>query len=267
MKTGGTCAAAGLLAALFLCGGCAGPSGAPLRSFAIGREALDPAGGHVQGVAAAPDALYVAQQTRLIKTDWTGRTLKTRDVPKHTGDLAWHDGLLYTALAADGKGRIQVYDGDLNLVREAPVDRGVDGITILDGVLYLGMGAWPTPQKAPHRENTLGRFDLRTLTECTPRVPFDYGYETNYGFQNITTDGRRLYASFYAVRGAPQVAVFDKGLCVVATHHLKANQGLDVLPTSLTGGRLLFVRATTHLGADKKIQSCSFDFWSPEAAE
>ena len=235
------------------------------RPFSIGLEALDPAGGHVQGIAAAPDALYVAQQTRIAKLDWQGRVLKTRAVPRHTGDLCWHDGLLYTALAKDGKGFIQVYDSDLNLVREKPLDRGIDGIAILDGVLYLGMGAARgQPSAKPHRVNILGRFDADTLEEVSPRTEFDYGHETKYGFQNITTDGRRLYGTFYSVKGSPQVAVFDKSLRIERTHHLKANQGLDALPKELVGDRTLFIRATTQRGDDGKIAGCAFDFWEPD---
>lgn len=235
------------------------------RPFSIGLEALDPAGGHVQGIAAAPDALYVAQQTRIAKLDWQGRVLKTRAVPRHTGDLCWHGGFLYTALAKDGKGFIQVYDSALNLVREKPLDRGIDGIAILDGILYLGMGAARgQPSAKPHRVNILGRFDACALDEIAPRAEFDYGHETKYGFQNITTDGRRLYGTFYAVEGAPQVVVFDKELRVVGTHRLEANQGLDALPPGLNGGRTRFIRATSLLGTDKKIAACAFDFWEPE---
>ena len=62
-----------------------------------------------------------------------------------------------------GKGMIQVFDQELNLVRETLLDRGTDGITILDGVLYLGMGSNHVPSKEAHRENWVGRFDPKTL--------------------------------------------------------------------------------------------------------
>ena len=77
-------------------------------SFDIGPEAFDPKGGHIQGIAASEDALYVAQMTRLVKLDWKGSVLATRAVTSHTGDIAWHDGELYTAVAVshtpDGEG-------------------------------------------------------------------------------------------------------------------------------------------------------------------
>ena len=78
-----------LAAALLGCEAVHGPAAEELRPFAVGLEALDQNGGHVQGIAAAPDALYVSQQSRLVKLDWTGRVLKTCVAPAHTGDLFW----------------------------------------------------------------------------------------------------------------------------------------------------------------------------------
>ena len=95
---------------------------AELRPFTVGTETLDPKGGHVQGIAASEDSLYVAQMTRLVKVDWKGNVLAQRAVQSHTGDIAWHDGELYTAVAVfpDCKeGRIQVFDKDLNILGTA----------------------------------------------------------------------------------------------------------------------------------------------------
>lgn len=44
-------------------------NGAP-APIAVGPEAFDPHGAHIQGIAATDDALYVAQMTRLVKLDW-----------------------------------------------------------------------------------------------------------------------------------------------------------------------------------------------------
>ena len=88
---------------------------AELRPFTVGTETLDPKGGHVQGIAASEDSLYVAQMTRLVKVDWKGNVLAQRAVQSHTGDIAWHDGELYTAVAVypeRKEGRIQVFDKD-----------------------------------------------------------------------------------------------------------------------------------------------------------
>ena len=94
----------------------------PAMAFTAGPEAFDPGGNHIQGVAASEGALYVAQMTRLVKLDWQGHVLASRQVQSHTGDITWHDGELYTAVSvypARKEGRIQVFDRDLNLVREA----------------------------------------------------------------------------------------------------------------------------------------------------
>jgi len=232
-----------------------------LKPFTVGPEAFDPKGGHIQGIAASEDALYVAQMTRLLKLDWKGKVLATRAVQSHTGDIAWHDGELYTAVAVypeRKEGRIQVFDKDLNLLREATVDRTIDGIAYADGVLYVGMGAKEHPSKNPHRVNIIGRFDAKTLKEVAPRAEFDYGHETRYGVQNIANVDGVLYASFYAVKGSPEVAFFDKDLKILGTAFAKCNQGFDILPPSMRGSGLRFVRAKTKAG--KNGVSCSFDF-------
>ena len=117
-------------------------------SLVVGPEAFDPNGNHIQGIAASEDALYVAQMTRLVKLDWMGKVLASRSVQSHTGDISWHDGELYTAVSVypeRKEGRIQVFDKDLNLVRETAIDRTIDGIACADGVLYVGMGAKTQP--------------------------------------------------------------------------------------------------------------------------
>ncbi len=264
------------LVSVACCFGCSHPVSAP-EPFTAGQEVFHPEGSHIQGIAASEEALYISQNRYLAKVDWTGKLLKSREVPNHTGDLCWYNGELYAALALSGSadnpladpsagiGMIQVFDKDLNLIRETEIDRRTDGITCLDGILYVGMGAKEQPSKEAHRINILGRFDAKTLKETAPRAEFDYGYETSYSFQNITTDGKVIYASFYTVKDAPQIVVFDKNLKIIRTHFLKANQGLDVMPKRLSGGKRLFIKAKSHrTTTDSKSVSCSFDYWSPE---
>ena len=234
-----------------------------MAAFTAGPEAFDPKGNHIQGIAASEDALYVAQMTRLVKLDWQGHVLASRQVQSHTGDIAWHDGELYTAVAVypeKKEGRIQVFDKDLNLVRETSIDRTIDGIAYADGVLYVGMGAREQPSKKPHRVNIIGRFDAKTLKEIAPRTEFDYGHETRYGVQNIAFDGERLIASFYAVAGSPGVVFFDKNLKVLGTATERCNQGFDVLPPSMRRDCRRFVRATTKISRNPASVSCDFDF-------
>ena len=238
-------------------------------SLVVGPEAFDPNGNHIQGIAASEDALYVAQMTRLVKLDWTGKVLASRSVQSHTGDISWHDGELYTAVSVypeRKEGRIQVFDKDLNLVRETAIDRTIDGIAYAGGVLYVGMGAKTQPSKNPHRVNILGRFDAKTLKEIAPRAEFDYGYETRYGFQNIVFDGERLVGSFYAVPGSPGVVFFDKSLNILGTATKACNQGFDVLPPSMRRNGRRFVRAATRMSKDPAVVSCEFDFIDLNAA-
>lgn len=244
--------------------------------FTVGPEAFNPQGSHIQGIAASEEALYLSQAQHLTKVTWTGEYLASHAVPNHTGDLCWYEGELYAALAlsdseagpmADpsaGVGKIQVFDKDLNLVREEKINRRTDGITCMDGVLYVGMGSKTQPSRDAHRINIIARFDAKTLKEIAPRVEFDYGYETNYGVQNITNDGKNIYFSFYSVEGAPQIAVTDKDLNVIGTKFLSANQGLDVMPGRMSGGKLLFIKAKTSKTKEPAEVTCALDYWTPE---
>jgi len=204
------------------------------ENIAIPKEALDPKGGHIQGIAIGDDgSVYVSQMTQLTKLDKSGKAVGTRKVINHTGDVTWWNGELYTAVAVqpnNKEGRIEVFDKDLNLVRSMVIDRAIDGIACLDGVLYVGMGAKVQPSKNAHRVNILGRFDAKTLQEIAPRQDFDYGYETRYGFQDVASDGKFLYATFYAVKGAPRMAIFDKDGKIVGVGNDGSNNGFDFLP-------------------------------------
>ena len=240
-----------------------GTASAELRPFSASSAAFDANGGHIQGLAASEDALYVSQMTRLVKLDWEGNVIASRTVQSHTGDISWHDGELYTSVAVypeRKEGRIQVFDKDLNLLRETSIDRTVDGIAYADGILYVGMGAKEQPSSKPHRVNILGRFDAKTLNEIEPRAEFDYGYDTKYGFQNIVFDGQRLIASFYAVDGSPAVAFFDKNLKVLGTASVKCNQGFDILPPSMRSEWRCYVRATTVTVKNPPSVLCNIDF-------
>ena len=100
--------------------------------------------GHVQGMCATSNALYFAFHNQIVKTDWNGRLLKrAENLIKHQGDICWWKGHLYTIVChlSGPEGRIQVFDEDLNFVKERiftrPKGAGGDGITALDGVIYI----------------------------------------------------------------------------------------------------------------------------------
>ena len=108
--------------------------------------------GHIQGMCATSNALYFAFHNQIVKTDWYGRLIKrAENLVKHQGDICRWNGHLYTIVChvkpvpgfGGAAGSIQMFDEDLNLVKERtflrPKGAGGDGIACLDGVLYIGL--------------------------------------------------------------------------------------------------------------------------------
>ena len=225
---------------------------ASLAPIAIGSDAFDASFGHIQGACCSEDAIYLTQMKCLYKFDWSGKLLKKKSVISlfFFNDTATTE--IYTSVAVyggpnKGKGMIQVFDQELNLVRETLLDRSTDGITILDGVLYLGMGANHVPSKEAHRENLVGRFDPKTLKPLGERQIIDFGYVTNYGIQDISNDGKHVLCAFYsAKKGQPNFIVFDKDWKVVrADCTYYASNGFDRLPARFGGDTPRFFRVKT----------------------
>ena len=196
--------------------------------------------GHVQGMCVSSNAIYFSFHNQLVKTDWFGRLLERRDVDAHGGDVCIWNGRLYTGVwlqPAKGSGEkpcaaIGVYDaGTLKLVEMRKLEwGGVDGITCLDGVIYLGMGG-----SRDRGKNFYGKFDAATLEPLCEPFGVDADEGSICGAQNMCTDGKYIYASHY-VNGAEtkNVAVHDKNdFKVVARYRFGQNNGLDVVP----GGR------------------------------
>ena len=236
-----------------------------LAPIVIGSESFDASFGHIQGACCSDDAIFLTQMKCLYKFDWSGKLLKKQSVISHTGDICFWKGEIYTSVSVyggpnKGKGMIQVFDQDLNLVRETLLDRGTDGITILDGVLYLGMGSNHVPSKDPHRENWVGFFDPKTLKPVRERTIIDFGALTHYGIQDISSDGKNILCAFYtAEKGKPSLVAFDKDLKTVrAGSTYRASQGFDRLPARFGGDHPRFFRATTHTSPkDKSVPKAS----------
>ena len=93
-----------------------------------------------------------------------------------------------------------------------------------------------TPVK--HRVNQIGRMDLKTL-EFIDRVDIDYGHDTEWGTQDITTDGENFYVAFYSDM---PLAVFDRDWKPIRALRFSANTGLDYLPKNMRGARPRFAR-------------------------
>ncbi|HOG93062.1 MAG TPA: hypothetical protein PLE80_05780 [Opitutaceae bacterium] len=205
------------------------------KTFLTRENALPKSNGHVQGMCVTHDAMYMTLHTGVYKFDWKGHLLKTVPADRHTGDICHWKGRLYTAVCLPGiqpdglRGRIDVFDEELNLVKQAKFKLPADGITCLGGVLYVGLGPVQDP-KAPFRGNWFGKFDAETLEPlCEPFV-VDHGYDVCAGVQNIATDGEKLYINFYTPEeGTPCFFVFDLDFKVLGSHVFGWRHGFDLV--------------------------------------
>ena len=205
--------------------------------------------GHCQGMCVSSNAIYFSFFNQIVKTDWYGRLLKRIEVDIHNGDICYWNGRLYTGVwlkppkGSDEKwcAQICMYDADtLELLKSAKMDwdGGADGITCLDGVVYLALGGRGTydPEKKCGRMECYRKFDAETLEPIGDVIKIDHGYNSLCGSQNMTTDGTYIYSSHYTedeAAGTPNLIVHDKDFNVVAMYRLGRNNGLDFVP----GGR------------------------------
>lgn len=216
----------------------------PLPVFVTEEGAFEEAkaAGHVQGIAISEDAVYCGLFNAVAKFDLkTGKLLKSVTVPSHTGDVCWHQGRLYTSVAAnvsagrdspDKHGLVQVFDADLNLVTQKKFPMILDGATVLGDTLYLGYGLVFGEK---HRGCRIVRARLDTL-EMIDEVEIDPGFEMAYGVQDMASDGTNLILSFYG----PKMAVYSKDLKLVKTIPGGMSNGLDRLPSRFEDGRPVF---------------------------
>lgn len=218
---------------------------------------LDAMKGHVQGACASDDAIYLSHVAGIFKLDWNGNVTKHVSAERHTGDLCFHDGKLYSVLGMWGSGgktkvcRLQVWDADLNLLSEKPLPelKGLDGVTVLDGIIYHGVG-YSSP--VPRAIHSLGRIDLKTM-ESLPQVTFELPYQTHFCQQNLTTDGKLIYMTFYPVKGAPYaLTACEKDGRLVAHYGLRAGMGFERLPKSrFPGEHPRFFKVNSRGGKQK----------------
>ena len=215
--------------------------------------------GHVQGMCATSNALYFAYHTQIVKTDWQGRLLRRVMVVRHTGDICYWNGKLYTAVChsdeGNGRGRIQVFDEELNFIKETYLARPGDGITCLDGVLYVGLGPAGTKEE-PHRGNWYGKFNAETLEPLCEPFRLDHGYDCSAGVQNMTTDGTYIYANYYCpdeTADTPCFIVYDKDMNVKGAYLFGWRQGVDVVPGGKDGAvRFVYCTTINWIGSSHK---------------
>ena len=200
--------------------------------------------GHVQGMCVSSNALYFSFHDQIVKTDWYGREQRWVQVDVHGGDICFWNGKLYTGVWLKPKekggqwcGAIGVYDAEtLTPLKLHKLDWhwGTDGITCLDGVIYMNMGRY-APDKLGHK-NWYGKFKAETLEPIGEPFLVDHGEDSSCGAQNMTTDGTYIYSSYYTLdetANTPNLIVYDTNFNVVAKYVYGWNHGMDVVP----GGR------------------------------
>ena len=233
-----------------------------------------PGKGHVQGICVSPRAIYLARTHDIVKADWRGNILARVAATNHTGDICWWNGRIYSSIAGRkawaGKGRIQVFDEDLNLLRDVPTAKTMDGITCLGGVLHIGNGVKAPPgmkePREPHGTNLVIRYDAVTLEPLGDKEEISHGQNTCWGIQNLTTDGERLFARFYAPTGCADTVIYTRDWKPIATMKVPlSSHGLEYLGGNLflfchtlNSGDKYFCEATK--GSDKTLRA-ELTFW------
>ena len=91
--------------------------------------AIEAKHGHIQGICAAQDAVYMTLVNGLYKFDWQGRLVKRINLNPHVGDICLWKDRLYLVTCGGGKGTIEVFDCNLSHIKGAPTVRSADGIT------------------------------------------------------------------------------------------------------------------------------------------
>ena len=207
--------------------------------------------GHVQGMCVSSNAIYFSFHNQIVKTDWYGRLTRWVPVDIHGGDICYLDGKVYTGVWRKPKEKgekwcaaIYMYDADtlkLLNVRKVPWDSGADGITALDGVVYLAMGARGKydPEKKCGRQNWYCKFKAVTLEQIGEPFFVDHGEVSTCGSQNMTTDGKYIYSSHYTgdeAANTPNLVVHEKDTFkVVAKYRYGRNNGIEVVPGGKDG--------------------------------
>lgn len=215
--------------------------------------------GHQQGIGVSDSHIYLGCSGCIAKLDWNGKPVKAVKTRGHMGDVAWYKGRVYAAWAfgggrnpATGKGAhmLAVFDEDLNELsrREFPDIPGIDGVTVLDDVIYVGVGAGGgNDGRALHRRNRVMRLGMDLATIDVKDV--DIGVDVNHGVQNLVAADGKIYGFFYTHLGSRPgspitCGVFDRDMKLLETRQAYSGQGIDVAPKRFqtVPGRTVFVK-------------------------
>ena len=200
--------------------------------------------GHIQGACCSEKGFYLSHSMGLDSFDWTGRHLKHVDAPVHLGDTAYADGRIYGVFGLrrsgqkmyDAKGYIRVWNEDLEVVAEKPVDAkwDLDGAVVLNGLLYVGVDKWGRPD---HNDCCVRTYDLDL--NFKEEKDIDLGYPIKYGVQTMATDGSDIFLGNYG--GASKVSA---DLRHVQEFKIKkgcrVNEGFCLVPESVAGDTNVF---------------------------
>lgn len=222
--------------------------------------------GHVQGIDATDEAIYLSHDKGLFKIDWNGKLLASVDAPRHTGDICVWKGRIYTAAhvinpgdglsGGSGGGLVEVYDKDLKLVKSRALDFGIDGITCVDGRLYVGIGR---NHPRPMRGHVIGFLDAETL-EPMGTCGTDYGHATCWGPQDLAYDGEHVWMMFYPAKGEPGCGRFTKDLVSVTSVKTPLSNGFCVAPKRFWR-KDKPVYLSGHMMKGEKTPRVRIDFW------
>ena len=204
---------------------------------------FDRINGHMQGICASNDAIYIACQTGIFKIDWQGKLLKYTKAVNHTGDLCFYNGKVYSSVAyydkhLKGRGAIVEYNSDLEELRCYELDFPIDGIAVINGFFYFGAG--PNPPVS-HRGNKLAVLKA-DFSGKIRFVKIDHGYPTRFGTQAITVWKDQIFASFYGAQTPMQSAVFDEQGKTLKVLKFNANYGFEALPERFKSADPRFLR-------------------------
>lgn len=202
--------------------------------------------GHFQGVAATNDYFYLSTAYSIAKISWDGHILREIQTSPHVGDICLSEGKLYATVDSwekDVLPHIDVYDTELNRLGTHHFDiNGLDGICRLGDDLLVG---WGNADEASHMTNRIARIDAKTFTVKEIKE-FSYGHPMHWGIQNLTTDGKNIYATVYpADLEHLGVLILDNKLNVTTALSFEAGHGFEVAPNRFSDGKNRFIKVCT----------------------
>ena len=79
-------------------------------------------------------------------------------------------------------------------------------------------------------------------------MTLDYGVETRYAAQCLASDGKSIYAVFYATNGGDPCVILTPELKIVKTVRFNGSTGFDFLPPSHNHGKNPRCFRVKHIG-------------------